>query len=165
MDLFIIRHGIAEEVPLGRDDASRELTAVGEHKVRRVVQGLRELGWRFDRVLTSPWPRAARTAELLAPICTGKPIASELLCQPPTQELLAQIAEVVEAPHRRHGTAVVGHEPWLGELVGWLVFGDLKIGHAIDLKKAGIAWLEGNAVPGGMTLRALLPPKISRALR
>ena len=35
----------------------------------------------------------------------------------------------------------------------------------IDLKKGGMIWLEGTAVPGGMMIRAVLPPKILRELR
>jgi phosphohistidine phosphatase len=59
----------------------------------------------------------------------------------------------------------VGHEPWLGELVAWLAFGDTRFGEALVIKKAGVLWLEGTAVPGGMQLRASMPPKLLRALR
>jgi len=86
-------------------------------------------------------------------------VATELLCQSPRAELLAMIAE--------HPTtvAVVGHEPWLSELVAWLAFGDMRHGEALDLKKAGVVWLDGSAVPGGMSIHALLPPKLLRAIR
>jgi phosphohistidine phosphatase len=164
MHLLVVRHAIAEERQPDTDDASRELTRVGERKFRGIVSGLRELGWRLDRVLTSPWQRALRTAELLSPICNAEPVASELLCQPPRAELLAQIAEATGPAKKRHATAVVGHEPWLSELVAWLAFGDPKHGSAIDLKKGGIVWLRGNAVPGGMQLRAMLTPSVLREL-
>lgn len=165
MQLFVVRHAIAEDALPGHDDAARELTADGERRLRRVVQGVRGLGWRFERVLTSPWARAARTAELLAPLSDGKPVATELLCQAPGPELLALIADVTAPPHKRSGTAVVGHEPWLTQLIGWLVLGEPEAGRAFELKKAGIAWLEGNAAAGGMTLRALLAPKLAQAMR
>jgi phosphohistidine phosphatase len=58
----------------------------------------------------------------------------------------------------------VGHEPWLGELIAWLAFGDTRHGQALSLKKAGVAWLDGTAVPGDMTLCAVLPPGILRRL-
>jgi phosphohistidine phosphatase len=158
MQLFVIRHAIAEDAAHGRDDASRELTDDGERKLRKVVKGLRALGVDFDRILTSPWIRAERTAELLRPLCDESPEATELLAQAPKAELLALIAEKAET------TAVVGHEPWLSELVSWLAFGDTKHGDAIALKKAGVVWLEGTAIPGGMQLRALIPPKLLREL-
>jgi phosphohistidine phosphatase len=165
MQLFVVRHAIAEDPRPGDDDAARQLTAEGERGLRRVVLGVRELGWRFERVLTSPWTRAARTAQLLAPVSDGKPVETELLCRAPSSELLAQLAEVPTTPHKRRGTAVVGHEPWLTELIGWLMLGDPHAGRALTLKKAGIAWLDGTAAPGGMKLRALLTPRLTRAMR
>lgn len=159
MELFVIRHGIAEDAAPEQDDPSRELTKVGEKKLRRAVKGMHRLGFGFERVLTSPWARAARTAKLLAPIADEDPIETELLTQPPRAELLAMIAE------RNATTAVVGHEPWLGELVAWLAFGDMKHGDQLDLKKSGLVWLTGAAVPGGMTVKALLPPSVLRATR
>ena len=91
------------------------------------------------------------------------PIVTSLLCATPRAELLAQIAETTAGSQR--GTAVVGHEPWLGELVAWLAFGDARFGEALDLKKAGVVWLSGTAVPGGMMIRAMLPPKMLRGVR
>jgi phosphohistidine phosphatase len=165
MDLYVIRHALAEDAVPGEDDAARPLTAAGERKFRKAVQGLRELDWRFERVVTSPWQRALRTAELLAPVSDDDPIQSDLLCRPPTTELLALISEVTGPAKPGRGTAVVGHEPWLGELISWLAFGDPKQGDSLALRKGGMAWLVGSAVPGGMELRAIVTPKLLRALR
>jgi len=159
MELFVIRHAIAEDAAPEQDDASRELTKDGEKKLRQAVKGMHRLGLSFDRILTSPWTRAARTATLLAPIAGDDPIATDLLAQAPRAELLAMIAE------RNETTAVVGHEPWLGQLVAWLAFGDMRHGEQLALKKAGVVWLEGTAVPGGMTVHAILPPRVLRAAR
>jgi len=159
MQLFVIRHAVAEDAEPGREDAGRALTGAGKAKLRQAVRGLRALDVRFERILTSPWKRAAQTAELLAPIATGAPIATDLLAQPPRPELLALLAE------RNETIAVVGHEPWLGELAAWLAFGDTRYGDALVLKKCGVLWLEGTAVPGGMQLRASVPPKLLRAIR
>lgn len=159
MQLFVMRHALAEEAAPGQDDASRELTDDGERKLRQVVKGLRQLDVDFERVLTSPWRRAARTAELLQPLCEEEALVTDLLTRTPSSELLALIAE------RNETTIVVGHEPWLGELVAWLAFGDQRHGEALDFKKAGLMWLEGTAIPGGMTMRAILPPGVLRKLR
>ena len=159
MQLFVIRHATAEDALPEQDDATRELTDDGIRKLRQMVKGLRKLDISFDRVLTSPWLRALQTAERLEPISDNPPIVTELLAQRPHAELLAMIAE------RNEDTAVVGHEPWLSELVAWLAFGDTRHGEALRLKKAGVVWLDGSAVPGGMTLQAILPPRIIRAAR
>ena len=165
MHLYVVRHAIAEDARPGQDDAERRLTGEGERKFRKVVSGFRELDVSFARVLTSPWLRARRTAELLSPVSDSDPIETDLLAKTPSDELLALLAEMTGPPEQAGLTAVVGHEPWLGELIAWLVFGDRKLGDSITLKKGSIAWLVGSAVPGGMELRALLPPKMLRALR
>ena len=71
MDLFLIRHAIAEDRSASLLDADRELTDVGRTRFEAVVQSLDRAGFRFDRVYHSPWTRAAQTAELLAPINDG----------------------------------------------------------------------------------------------
>ncbi len=159
MQLFVIRHGIAEDAGPGQDDASRELTDDGERKLKKIVKGMRRLDIELDRILTSPWRRATQTAMLLQPLCEDPPLSTDLLCQTPKAELLALIAELNET------TAVVGHEPWLGELVAWLAFGDTRHGEALQLKKGGVVWLEGTCVPAGMTLRGILPPSVIRHVR
>jgi phosphohistidine phosphatase len=164
VQLLVVRHAIAEDRHSNEDDVVRALTPAGERKFRQVVKGLRTLGWKLDHVLTSPWVRAARTAELLRPISGRQALETDLLAQSPRAELLALIAETTGPQKPSHATAVVGHEPWLGELVGWLAFGDGRHGEGLELKKGSVTWLEGTAVPGGMTIRALLPPKLLRAL-
>jgi phosphohistidine phosphatase len=159
MQLFVIRHAVAEDISPGIDDTARELTDAGKTKLRQAVRGLRTLDIRFQRILTSPWKRAVQTARQLEPIAAGKPVVTELLTQPPRAELLALIAEGGET------TAVVGHEPWLGELAAWLAFGDSRHGDALIIKKCGVLWLEGTAVPGGMQIRAAIPPRVLRAIR
>lgn len=159
MQLYVIRHAIAKDAQPGQADSTRELTRLGRRRLAQAVKGMRELAIRFDRIVSSPWVRARDTAERLGTLCDREPIFTELMVQPPRAELLALIAE------RGEDTAVVGHEPWLGELVAWLAFGDTRHGDALVLKKAGLVWLEGSAVPGGMQVRALLPPSMLRAAR
>jgi phosphohistidine phosphatase len=159
MHLYVVRHAIAEDAAPDQADSERALTEDGERKMRRVAKGLRKLDIDFERILTSPWRRAAQTAMLLQPLCEEPPLATDLLCQSPKAELLALIAEMNET------TAVVGHEPWLGELVAWLAFGDTRHGEALALKKGGVVWLDGSCVPAGMQVRAILPPSIIRSAR
>ena len=65
--------------------------------------------------------------------------------------------------------AVVGHEPWLSDLLGWLVFGVRMIDseartQTLDFGKGGLAWVGGKPEPGAMSLRAFLPPRALRRL-
>ena len=162
MHLFVVRHAIAELRVADRDDPDRALTREGKRTFKKVVHGLRALGWRFDHVLTSPWTRAAATAELLRAKHT---VSTELLCQSPRAELFAMIAEASgHVVKKRRATGIVGHEPWLGELVALLAFGDSRHAEAIAFKKGGVIWLEGIAAPGAMTIRAILPPPVLVAI-
>src|SRR5579871_4658730 len=67
--LILLRHGLA--VPHGTegfDDDERPLTEKGERRVRQVARSLKRLGIKLDKVLTSPLPRASRTAEIVADV-------------------------------------------------------------------------------------------------
>ena len=149
MQLFVIRHGIAAEAKPGQADAERALTKDGRKKLKAVVKGMRALGWRFDRVVSSPWTRAIQTAELIG---KREPMLTELLAQPPRSDLLSFFATAGDR------LAIVGHEPWLSELVAWLAFGDTRHHDSIDLKKSSVTVLDGPPIPGGMVIHALLPP-------
>ena len=160
MELYVIRHAIAEDPTPGAPDTDRELTSDGAKRMKRAAKGMRALDWKFDRILTSPWKRAIESAELLAALCDRDPVVTELLTQSPGAELLALISESTGGER----IAVVGHEPWLGELVAWLAFGDTRHGEALRIKKGGAIVLAGSAVPGGMEIAASLPPNVLRAL-
>ena len=151
MQLFVIRHGIAEEAGPGEEDAMRALTKDGKKRLKAMVRGMRKLGWKPDRVISSPWRRAVQTAAIVS---KRDPILSEHLARSPRSELLTLLSISGDT------VAVVGHEPWLGELVAWLAFGDTRHADALELKKSAVVLLDGPAVPGGMTLQALLPPGV-----
>jgi phosphohistidine phosphatase len=68
MDLFILRHGEAKSSD-GNDDFVRPLTAAGTTDVMRVAEWLKELGVRFDAIITSPLKRAHQTASIVSKMC------------------------------------------------------------------------------------------------
>ena len=166
MELLVIRHATAVERIEGAseaDDAARPLTDRGRRRFRRVVRGLRRLGLDVDRVVHSPWTRAAQTADLLGRLVDG-PLddarrISPHLAAPPRGELFTDLAAA-----GGDRIAVVGHEPWLADLLALLLTGSTAHADALPFKKGGVAWLEGNPTPGGMKLIAFLPPRILRAV-
>jgi phosphohistidine phosphatase len=153
MELFLIRHAIAED---GGDDAARALTPKGRRRFKEVVAALDALGVRFDRVLHSPKRRAVETAELLGPLVDGEFEVTALLADAPKEKLLGQL----------HGgaLAVVGHEPHLSTLLAWLTVGDPEQGRAFLLKKGAVAALVGEPGPAGMQLVGLWSPGALRKL-
>ena len=156
LTLFVVRHGIAVERSFGEDDAARPLTEKGRARFSKEVRGLAAWGVELDRIAHSPWLRAEQTAGLLEPLLTadGRRCAEDGLARAPGQALLDGFGE--------GRLALVGHEPWLSELVAWLVTGDAGDGACFELKKGAVAVLEGRPLPAAMTLRALLPPKVLR---
>src|SRR3954470_23422405 len=65
--IYLVRHGVA--VPHGtpgvRED-ERPLTPEGELEMTKIASGLKRLKVKPDRIVTSPLPRAKRTAQIIA---------------------------------------------------------------------------------------------------
>ncbi len=156
MELLVIRHGIAAPGSVLLADADRPLTPQGRARFAEVVQGLQRLGLRCQRVYHSPWRRAVETAALLAPVLDGALVPTAALARAPRQDLLDALTS--------ERVALVGHQPWMGEIVAWLTTGALHHGSALAFKRGGVAWLEGHPQPGQMVLRAFLPPQVLRTL-
>ncbi len=161
MDLWIVRHAIAEDRYDG-DDARRALTEEGRRRFARCVRGLKRLGAGFDLVLHSPLLRAQETADLLLPLSRkARMRVTGGLARDPDEQLLGEI--------RGERVAVVGHEPWLSQLAAWLVFGwhvyeDEAQAGLIVLRKGAVAHLVGEPQPGRMSLVGLHQPAALRAL-
>lgn len=152
MELYLVRH--AEAVPRGPkySEAKRPLTAKGRDEFRTVVTGLKRLGIRLDHLYFSPWLRASQTADLMMPLLKGEAQATLQLTHSPKLTLLKLLAG--------QKVAVVGHQPWLGELLAQLVLNDDAAAAHFELEKGGVAILNGDMRPGRMVLTALWTPKL-----
>lgn len=155
MEILILRHGLAERPNDDFDDVARPISERGRRLLRRSLHRVERMGLLPDAILCSPWLRAVHSADLLAETCEVEPQSTPLLARAPGPELL----ELVAATGGER-VALVGHQPWLSELLLLLTFGE---GHEalvdrVRIKKSGFAWLRGDPEPGGMQLRALVPP-------
>jgi len=155
MQLFLIRHAIAEEPRAGLRDEARALTPAGRARFSEEVKGLERLGFSFERLRHSPLRRALETAELLVPLVEGELEVDARLAGAPGAELIASLEGA--------NLALVGHEPWLSEL-GWQLVSGGADASGFALKKGGILQLEGDPRPGGMRLVQALAPATLRAL-
>lgn len=137
--LFIVRHGIA--VPSGTPglpDDERPLTAKGERRVGQVARGLQRLDAAPDRIVTSPLPRARRTAEILAEVLgiTGAlEVADVLRAGSPSSAIRDWLGSRDEPT-----LMIVGHNPALSFLVGLLTLNQSS-SPLCELGKAGVAAL------------------------
>jgi phosphohistidine phosphatase len=161
VDLFIVRHAIAyEHDPLRwPDDAERPLTMEGEVSFRKAARGVAKLTDPPSVVLSSPFVRAWRTAEILTEEAgwpSPEPFKA-LQADRDAQGVLDELNDI----QGDSSIALVGHEPMLSELIS------IMIGGAnVDMKKGAVARLNAHALTrGGATLRWLLPPKVLRAAR
>lgn len=158
MDLYILRHGIAEEVSASGHDKDRALTAEGIKKTRETGKALRRLEVRFDLVLSSPFVRAWQTAEIITEeMDCGKALRefAPLRSGGPLRGLLSEVEKLVED---YSSVLMVGHEPDLSRLVSVLLSGTTEL--AITMKKGGLAKLTCNKdLPVIARLEWLLAPK------
>lgn len=165
MDLLLVRHAIAGERDPSRwpDDRDRPLTRSGEDKFVQAAAGLKRLQPSVDQVLSSPFARAWRTAEILRDV-TGwpKPDRCEAL---EAGRMAGAIPAVLAGIPDSRTIAMVGHEPTLHELCSLLIAGD-EVAGQVEFKKGSVALIRfpDLVTPGNGVLRWLLPPKVLRAL-
>ncbi|BDA66781.1 Phosphohistidine Phosphatase, SixA [Calothrix sp. PCC 7716] len=161
MELYLFRHGIAEEKSEDIQDEARKLTKEGKHKTEKVASRLVELGLRFDAIITSPLVRARSTAEILMEAGLSKKL-EESGYLAPNGSLSGWIENwlVQQKFETDYKLVLVGHEPDLSNWAELLVWGEAK--GNIVLKKAGMIGvkLPENAAPlGNSQMFWLTPPK------
>lgn len=155
MKLYLLRHGIAEERRIGLPDHERHLTEEGVAEMRAVAAGLKRLKLRLDLILTSPFPRARETAEIVAEALEMQErLREEARLAPGCR--LGDLQQIVENYPQAERLMIVGHESDFSVMAGQLVGGA-----AIDLKKGGLIRLETDRIePGRGLLEWLLTPAI-----
>jgi phosphohistidine phosphatase len=139
MNLFFLRHGKAEaRGSIWASDGKRLLTAEGEKKMIEAVHGLQALELSFDLILSSPFARALRTAEILAEAYGPKKLfqTKNLLPEAEAKNIIGEI----NGSFASFGQVVlVGHEPFLSALISTLLTGADSL--SIDLKKGALCKL------------------------
>lgn len=160
MQVYLLRHGIAENGKPGSPDSARALVPEGRKKLKEVLGVAKNAGTRPSLVLTSPFRRAMETAEIAVATLGLKP--ADLV---QTQALLPSADPVdaweeIRVYKEEEALLLVGHEPLFGRLFAYLLgYPDLLI----DFKKGALARVDIDtfgAQPRG-TLRWFLPPKLA----
>jgi phosphohistidine phosphatase len=161
MNLFLLRHGLAVDrsKPGFKKDSDRPLTPKGKQRLWRVAEAMEEMDLEFEAIITSPFVRAAQTAEIIAEAFElGKKLSSTEHLTPNGNPklLLEHLNQLTPAPK---GVLLVGHEPYLSQLIGLLVAGNTNV--LVDLKKGALCKLEIETLRYARcaTLAWLLSPK------
>jgi phosphohistidine phosphatase len=159
MELYLLRHGIAEDRAASGRDADRALTEEGRQKLRRVLKRAAAAGVSPSLILSSPYKRALETAEISAAELDykGKILRSGTLV--PDSSPPSVWSEIRE--HRNESALLLaGHEPLFSQTVAFLLGSTQEM---IEFKKAALVRIDVHSFglqPQGV-LQWILTPKIT----
>jgi phosphohistidine phosphatase len=159
MQVYILRHGIAEEGSPSGKDADRALTNDGRKRLREVLRLAEKGDVVPSLIITSPFLRAVQTAEVAMEVLG---YANDLLR---TEALIpsSEPEDVWEEIRVHQGIMqlmIVGHEPLLSRVVGFLLNSPSL---NIDVKKGGLIRIDIDgfgAQPHGV-LKWMVVPKLA----
>ena len=161
MDLYLVRHAVAHNRDPARwpDDSERPLTPQGEDDFRTVARKLGRMAPGVQAVLSSPFARAWRTAEILAET-TAWPAPKSF---PPLQPAMQprEVVRELASYSRVESLALVGHRPSIHQLAAYLLTCDPD-GLDIKIKKGGVVCIRFRAENSKGKLRWLLTPEVLR---
>jgi phosphohistidine phosphatase len=159
MEVYLLRHGIAEEERRGLSDADRALTQDGRRKLRQTLQVASGADVQPTLILTSALKRAVETAEIAQKVLAykGELVRTDSLMPNSTiEEVWGEICA-----HRNEAALMlVGHDPQFTNLAGYLL-GAPEV--QIDVKKGSILRIDFDSFPSKPKgiLRWLLIPKLA----
>lgn len=163
MTLYLIRHAHAgqsnHEDP---NDHLRPLSRKGQGQAARLERACPLLGLRFNRLFSSPYTRAAETAAPLARHVRGgrlEPLAD--LTGDDYPRLLEALGHTLKEGDITVG--LVGHEPYLSGLAGYLLCGS-SAALRIRFRKGMLIRLDGPLKPGQLELHSALTPTLLKQL-
>jgi len=156
MELYLLRHGIAEDH--AATDADRELTEEGRNKVRRVMKRAAQAGVSPSLIISSPYKRALETAEIAASELAykGKILrAGSLTPDSSPPSVWSEIKEHRDEP----SILLAGHEPLFSATVAYLLGSTQQM---VEFKKAALVRIDLHSfsTPQGI-LQWMLTPKLT----
>ncbi len=160
MKLLIVRHGKAFDADPRKwpDDSERPLTEKGERRFKKSVPAIKTLAPEGAKIISSPYARALRTAEIL---CDGTGWGEIEIDERLSAHFGPDDAmDLLQSLDVSSTYAIVGHDPTFSYLPGYLI-GVERLG-ATELKTGAVAVVETGlapVVPGTGTLTALVQPK------
>lgn len=161
MNLYLLRHGLAVDrsKPGYKKDADRPLTPKGKQRLWHVAEAMEEMDLEFDAIIASPFLRATQTAEIVAEGLDLRKKLSTTEHLTPNGNPKLLLEHISQLKPASKDVLIVGHEPYLSQLIGLLVAGNTNA--LIDLKKGALCKLEIETLRCGRcaTLAWLLSPK------
>jgi phosphohistidine phosphatase len=157
MELYLLRHGIAEDH--ASTDVDRRLTEEGRTKVSRVMKRAASAGVSPSLIISSPYKRAVETAEIAASELDykGKILrAGNLTPDSSPSSVWSEIREHRDEP----SLLLAGHEPLFSATVALLLGSTNQM---VEFKKGALVHIDISgfgAQPQGV-LQWMLTPKLA----
>ena len=159
MDIYVLRHGEAEERETGLADRDRKLTPRGKRELKAVLRLARKSEVAPNLILTSPLRRAVETAAIAAEVLDCKQVLETRNLLPGASPDL--IWKEICSDYKVESILLAGHQPHLGSLVGLLLEAPL----VVDLKKGSLVRIEthGRLGPPRGVLKWMITTKLAKA--
>ena len=159
MEIYLLRHGIAEDAAPGQPDPERALTPEGRDKLRKVFKWARQAEVAPSLILTSPYRRARETAEVAAQALAyeGPLIQTRsLVPEASPYDLWTEIRS-----HRgERAILLASHEPLMSSTAAFLLGAPAL---QLDMKKAALVRIDCDRLGGDPrgVLKWMLTPALA----
>jgi phosphohistidine phosphatase len=159
MQIYLLRHGIAEDGKPGHPDSDRALTGEGRDKLRRVLKRARAADAAPSLILSSPYKRALETAEIAAEVLDykGKIVRSRALVPDASPH---DAWEEIRSHKDEAGLLLASHEPLMSSLAALLLNSPAL---TVDMKKSALVRVDvdrAGAQPRGV-LKWMVTPALA----
>jgi phosphohistidine phosphatase len=153
MEVFLVRHGIAQDPAATGSDEARRLTAEGLRKTEQAARGFRKRVNELNLILHSPYVRAAETAEIFGREFPAAEVRETEGFTPydDPQNIFLLLRQNAACPR----LMVVGHEPNLTAVAGLLLLGATN--PIREFEKAGVVAIQWEGPGKGKLLFSLKP--------
>ncbi|MCU1237082.1 MAG: putative phosphohistidine phosphatase, SixA [Candidatus Solibacter sp.] len=158
MQIYLLRHGIAEDARAGQPDSERALTSEGRDKLRRVLKRARSAELDPTTILSSPYRRAVETAAVAAEVLGYKGDIVRVQALTPEASPHDTWQEIRDRQDER-SILLASHEPLMSSLTAFLLDSPSLM---VDMKKAALVRIDVERVgpkPRGI-LKWMLTPGV-----
>ena len=120
MEIYLLRHGVADSQSRSGRDADRHLTLPGIANLRRVVKAAQIAGLQPSLIISSPYVRAVESAQVAARLLKyDGPIVQSNHLTPDSAP--PAVWTVLREHHDERSILVVAHEPLLSATASWML--------------------------------------------
>jgi phosphohistidine phosphatase len=159
MQIYLLRHGIAEDARAGQADSERALTGEGREKLRRVLKRAKAGDAKPDVILSSPYRRAVETAQVAVEVFgyTGDIVRTRALVPEASPQ---DVWDEIRALKVEGSILLASHEPLMSTTVAFFLGCS---GLQVEMKKAALVRVDCDRIgsqPRGV-LRWMLTPAVS----